>query len=64
MRAESEYQAHVLAGFAGWIVKGAGVDGEDFCLILENPRSNQEACLWVMCDEEGNGPGAITVDRQ
>lgn len=64
MSAESEYYAGILSGLAGYLVKGAGVDGKDFCLVLEHPVTRKEVLVWVMQDGEGNGPGAVEVDRQ
>ncbi len=58
----NSYWLKELAKFKGWTVIDAATDpeGEFFGLVLCK-RGEKTKILWLLCDEEGNGPGAFDV---
>ena len=40
----------------------AGRYEDEYALKLENKRTGAVCYAWIMCDEEGNGPGHLDLD--
>ena len=40
----------------------AGRYEDEYALKLDNKRTGAVCYAWIMCDEEGNGPGHLDLD--
>jgi len=60
---DAEYGAKIVEGLVGATIARALIDksGESFGFVARFPDGTEKA-VWVLCDEEGNGPGALSVE--
>jgi hypothetical protein len=61
--ASAQFQADRLSQFIGWKVEDVTVDqdGEMFGLILS--KGKMRTVIWILQDDEGNGPGSIEIQK-
>ena len=59
-----DYMHKYLQPLVGMRVTNIAKDKDqgEYSLRLENKRTGAVCYAWIMCDEEGNGPGHLDLD--
>ena len=62
MNKEQTHNTKHLHKLVGNVISGTVIDKEGFFgLELWNPRTNKRLALWLLRDEEANGPGSFNI---
>lgn len=61
MTVEQKYFVEQLNSLVGGVIKNTIVDKEGF-FGIEVEKANKRVAVWILMDEEGNGPGAVEID--